>query len=105
GGLQVFAAVDPRLQDAAERAVANTLRGTCAPLEMSLVSVEPSTGQVKALVGGRDLNDSQVNLALSRFPPGSSFKGYTVAAALEQGLPASTAFYAPNGLVRPGCQR
>jgi penicillin-binding protein 1A len=105
GGLQVFAAVDPRLQDAAERAVANTLRGTSAPLEMSLVSVEPSTGQVKALVGGRDFNDSQVNLALSRFPPGSSFKGYTVAAALEQGLPASTAFYAPNGLVRPGCQR
>jgi penicillin-binding protein 1A len=96
--------MDPRLQDAAERAVANTLRGTGPPLEMSLVSVEPSTGLVKALVGGRDFNDSQVNLALSNFPPGSSFKGYTVAAALEQGLPANTGFYAPERLVRPGCQ-
>jgi penicillin-binding protein 1A len=104
GGLQVFAALDPRLQAAAENAVTNTLRGTAAPLEMSLVSVEPATGMVRALVGGRDFNDSQVNLALSRFPPGSSFKGFTVATALEQGLPASTAFYAPEALYRPGCR-
>jgi penicillin-binding protein 1A len=104
GGLEVYAAVDPRLQAAAEAAVSAGLGGTGPPLEMSLVSVEPATGLVKALVGGRDFNDSQVNLALSRFPPGSSFKAFTVATALEQGLPASTGFYAPENLVRPGCR-
>jgi penicillin-binding protein 1A len=104
GGLQVYASMDPRMQAAAENAVTNGLSGTAPPLEMSLVSVEPSTGLVKALVGGRDWNDSQVNLALSKFPPGSSFKGFTVATALEQGLPASTAFYAPEALYRPGCR-
>jgi membrane peptidoglycan carboxypeptidase len=104
GGLEVYASVDPRLQEAAEASVANTLRGTSPPLEMSLVSLEPATGLVRALVGGRDFNESQVNLALSRFPPGSSFKAYTVAAALEQGVQASSGFYAPDGLVRPGCR-
>jgi membrane peptidoglycan carboxypeptidase len=107
GGLQVYASLDPRLQAAAEASVATALAGTTPPLEMSLVSVEPATGMVKALVGGRDFNDpvaGEVNLALSKFPPGSSFKAFTVATALEQGLPASTAFYAPEALYRPGCR-
>ena len=70
GGLRVTTTIDPRLQAAAEAASQNTLRGTNTNLEMSIVSVEPLTGYVKALVGGRDFSapGGQVNLALGDCP-------------------------------------
>ena len=70
GGLRVTTTIDPRLQDAAEVSAAKTLGGTGANLEMSIVSVEPLTGYVKALVGGRDFSapGGQVNLALGDCP-------------------------------------
>ncbi len=69
GGLRIQTSLDPNLQTLAEGAVAGALKGTKAPREMSLVSVEPQTGFVKALVGGRDFGVSQVNLALGACPP------------------------------------
>ena len=99
GGLKVIIAIDQRLQGLAEAAVGNTLSGTSAPLEMSMVSVEPSTGQVKALVGGRDWNVSQVNLATGGslgMQPGSTFKAFTTAKALEEGYSAETQYFAPG---------
>ncbi len=70
GGLQVQTTIDPKLQAEAEKAAANTLEGTKAPLEMAVVSVEPLTGFVKAMVGGRDYyaEGGQVNLALGGCP-------------------------------------
>jgi penicillin-binding protein 1A len=106
GGLTVVAAIDPRLQAEADKAVSNTLSGTAPPLEMSLVSLEPSTGMVKALVGGRDWNVSQVNLALggsSGMQPGSSFKPFTAARALEEGYSPDTEYFAPGVYTVPGC--
>src|SRR5947209_3008051 len=69
GGLRIQTSLDPNLQTLAEGAVAGALKGTKPPREMSLVSVEPQTGFVKALVGGRDFGASQVNLALGACPP------------------------------------
>ncbi len=68
GGLEVRTTIDPRLQAAAEAAVTAGLDGTRPPLEMALVSVEPQSGFVKSMVGGRDFNaeDGQVNLALGK---------------------------------------
>jgi len=68
GGLKVQTTLDPKLQADAEKAVTDSLSGTLAPLEMALVSVEPETGFVKAMVGGRDFNapQGQVNLALGK---------------------------------------
>jgi penicillin-binding protein 1A len=106
GGLTIVAAIDPRLQGLAETAVGNTLSGTKAPLEMSLVSVEPATGMVKALVGGRDWNASQVNLALggsAGMQPGSSFKAFTMAKAFEEGYSPETEYNAPGILYLGGC--
>jgi penicillin-binding protein 1A len=106
GGLRITAAVDPRLQALAELSVGNTLSGTSSPLEMSLVSIEPSTGLVKALVGGRDWNASQVNLATggsAGMQPGSAFKAFTVAKAFEEGYTADTSYFAPAVLTVPGC--
>jgi penicillin-binding protein 1A len=73
---------------------------------MSLVTVEPSTGLVKALVGGRDWNASQVNLALggtTGMQPGSSIKAFTVAEALEEGYSPETIYNSPAVFTVPGC--
>jgi membrane peptidoglycan carboxypeptidase len=105
GGLRIETTIDPILQQLAEQAVSENLRGTAYPLEMSLVSIEPSSGYVKAFVGGRDFSVSQVNLGLGGsegMQAGSSFKTYTVAAALEQGFGPDTRY--PGGPWRmPGC--
>src|SRR3954447_179263 len=53
GGLDVTVTLDPRLQDLATQAVGSMLKGTNPDLEESLVSVEPLSGFVKAMVGGR----------------------------------------------------
>jgi penicillin-binding protein 1A len=68
GGLEIRTTLDPRLQDAAERATAEGLKGVDPAIEMALVSVEPQTGYVKALVGGRNFAapGGQVNLALGK---------------------------------------
>jgi penicillin-binding protein 1A len=70
GGLRIQTTLDPKLQDAAQDAVANALGGTAPPIDMALASVEPPTGYVKALVGGRDYYGPQgkVNLALGHCP-------------------------------------
>ena len=127
GGLRVETALDPRLQKLAEDTVAKALQGTSPPLEMSLVSVEPSTGYVKALVGGRDFTTSQVNLALGKCPeraddrpppgepvclagggsgrqPGSSFKPFTLARAFEEGIGPNRVYAGPSSYTVPGCR-
>lgn len=77
----------PDLQDAAERAVADGLRRLRGDdLQAALVAIDPETGNVLALVGGRDFRTSQFNRATrSRRQPGSAFKPFAYAAALEQG--------------------
>lgn len=67
-GLRIQTSLDPKLQKEAEKAVADALKGTAPPLDMAMVSVEPPTGFVKALVGGRDFSLSQTNLALGGCP-------------------------------------
>jgi penicillin-binding protein 1A len=54
GGLRIQTTLDPKVQTAADQAVQNALRGTAEPLEMSLAAVEPQTGFVAAIVGGRE---------------------------------------------------
>ncbi|MDP9386454.1 MAG: transglycosylase domain-containing protein [Actinomycetota bacterium] len=68
GGLQIRTTLDTRLQEAAERATAEGLNGVDPAIEMGLVAVEPQTGYVRALVGGRDFfaPEGQVNLALGK---------------------------------------
>ena len=71
GGLTVQTTLEPDIQEMAEKAVADQLKGTKDPLEMALASVEPPTGFVKAMVGGRDFTSgpyAQVNLALGGCP-------------------------------------
>jgi 1A family penicillin-binding protein len=77
----------PELQDAAERAIGDGLRRFGRPgLQAALVALDPKTGDILALVGGRDFRQSQYNRAVrSRRQPGSAFKPFLFAAALERG--------------------
>ena len=77
----------PELQGMAERAVADGLRRFGQPqLQAALVAIDPRTGDILALVGGRDFRQSQFNRAVrSRRQPGSAFKPLLYAAALEHG--------------------
>jgi penicillin-binding protein 1A len=106
GGLRVETTIDPTLQLQAQQAVARTLDGTAPPLEMSLVTVDPVTGHVKAMVGGRDFAQSQVNLALGGtlgVQPGSSFKAFVLASAFERGIEPDDRYPAPASITLPDC--
>ena len=60
--------------------------------DLALVSIEPETGRIKAMVGDRDEN-SQFNLVTQgRRQPGSSFKPFALIAALEQGIDPDTKY-------------
>lgn len=78
----------PELQDAAERAVEDGLRATGKPsLQAALVAIDPATGDILAMVGGRDYQTSAFNRASrSKRQPGSAFKPFVFAAALERGM-------------------
>jgi 1A family penicillin-binding protein len=83
----------PELQDAAEVAVRDGLRRLGAKgLQAALVAMDPNTGNLLAMVGGSDFATTTFNRAVrSRRQPGSAFKPFVYAAALERGLsPVST---------------
>jgi len=84
---QVHTAFVPALQDAAERAVADGLSRLRRPgLEAALVAIDPSTGDILAMVGGANYQRSTFNRAVrSKRQPGSAFKPLVYAAALSHG--------------------
>lgn len=74
------------------QAVRDTIPGVPDYIQGALVAMDPSTGYVKAMVGGRDFRDSEFNRAVqARRQPGSAFKPFVYAEAMEQGWsPGST---------------
>ncbi|PYR21580.1 MAG: hypothetical protein DMF95_09765 [Acidobacteria bacterium] len=84
---QVHTAFRPTVQDAAERAVAAGIDRLRRPgLEAALVAIDPGTGDILAMVGGSNYGRSTYNRAVrSRRQPGSAFKPFVYAAALQHG--------------------
>lgn len=83
GGMRVYTTLDMRMQGLAESAVFGTLTEPDDP-EGALVAIDPKTGYIKALVGGRDFSKNKFNLATQALrSPGSAFKVMGLAAALE----------------------
>jgi penicillin-binding protein 1A len=86
GGLRVKTTLDPRLQDAAQRAVDAWLPYRGGP-RASLVAIHNSDGEVRAMVGGDDYSTSPFNLATQgQRQPGSAFKPFVLATALSHGI-------------------
>ncbi len=99
-GLRVYSTFDPELQRQAEAAVSTRIaeiakaRRTAKDLQGAFVAMDPATGDVRALVGGRDFSASSFNRATqARRQAGSAFKPIIYAAALERG-------YSPGTLLR-----
>jgi 1A family penicillin-binding protein len=117
GGLRVFTTIDMPMQIAAEEAIATQIKAVEArrsawltrraaakkknaaagdpepadPLQAALIAIEPASGHVRAMVGGRSFESSSFNRAVQAHrQPGSAFKPFVYATALESGYsPAS----------------
>jgi penicillin-binding protein 2D len=108
GGYRVYTTLDPALQRAAARALREAITSAEAPprrrgkkaaaapaatgaLQGAVVMLSPLTGEVLALVGGKDFAASSFDRVIDgRRQPGSSFKPFVYATALLQGMAANT---------------
>src|SRR6202167_1247672 len=121
---RIYTTLDPDLQRAAAQAVEtgiklvddqvtkmrtkktkvgkNKFETTVAPgpqAQVALVAMDPRTGEIKALVGGRNYGTSQLNHALARRPTGSIFKPFVYAAAMNTAIDGSTTVITPASTV------
>ena len=117
----IYTTLDPDLQEAAEHAVSDGMelvdkqlhcgvaepkgskakrgRGCGVPPQVALIALDPHTGEIKALVGGRNYAASQLNHVLSMRQPGSAFKPFVYAAALETAVSGGANIFTPASTV------
>ena len=116
-GLRIYTSLDPELQRVASAAVNSTIHVVDEQVDklhardkklgkpyiypqVALVALDPRTGQVLALVGGRSYGNSQVNHAVAHRPTGSIFKPFVYATAFQTAaegtmLPGQTQLFSP----------
>ncbi|MGD1107638.1 MAG: transglycosylase domain-containing protein, partial [Terracidiphilus sp.] len=116
-GLRIYTSLDPDLQRLASQAVNSTIHEVDAQVDkihardkklgkpyvypqVALIALDPHTGQVLALVGGRSYGTSQVNHAVAHRPTGSIFKPFVYATAFQTAvegtmLPGQTKLFSP----------
>jgi len=126
-GLRIYTTLDPDLQRAAAEAVQVGIKvvdeqvqkmrtkkvkagkGKDAKTEtvvrpgpeaqVALVAIDPQTGEVLALVGGRNYGMSQLNHAIAKRPTGSIFKPFVYAAAVNSALNGSPSIFTPATMI------
>ncbi|NRQ49299.1 transglycosylase domain-containing protein [Aeromicrobium stalagmiti] len=114
GGLTIKSNIDLRAQAATDAAVESTVKATDTEAIAALASVEPGTGKVRALSQSRPMGrnkkkgESFINFVVPRrygdsggFPAGSTFKLFTVAAALKNGVDVGQTFNSPKSMTMP----
>jgi penicillin-binding protein 1B len=111
----VYTTLDPRLQRAAERAIADGMQLVDRQLaakrksslssapqsapQVALIVIDPRTGEVKALCGGRNYAVSQLDRVFAKRPPGSVFKPFVYTAALNTAIDGGSQVLTPASLV------
>jgi penicillin-binding protein 1B len=100
---RIYTTLDPNLQRAASEAVQIGIQGVdkllarryaawkkqgqpAAQVQVAVVVLDPHTGEIRALIGGRDYGESQLNHALAHRQPGSVFKPFVYAAAFDNAV-------------------
>jgi penicillin-binding protein 1B len=100
---RIYTTLDPELQRMASEALNTGVKNIDAQLakryarwkkegqpapqvQAAMIVLDPHTGEIKALIGGRDYGESQLNHILARRQPGSAFKPFVYAAAFESGV-------------------
>jgi len=104
GGLEITTTLDTEMQAAAEQAIHGRLNmvGPSA----SLVAIENKTGEVKAMVGGNNFDKRPFNLATNGHrQPGSSFKPFILAEALQRGYSPNQTFSSKKKIFNAGTKR
>ena len=92
GGIKIYTNLDMNAQSILENSIKNNLTGD-SELQVASVMMDPNTGKILALVGGKDYNKSQYNRAYqSARQVGSTMKPFLYYAALENGFTSSTTF-------------
>lgn len=90
GGYKIYTTLDKNMQNAAEDAVKSNYRSFAGrgitANDIALVSVEPSSGAIRAMVGGVDWEKNQLNMAVLPRQPGSAIKPLYYGAAMDQRL-------------------
>jgi penicillin-binding protein 1B len=122
---RIYTTLDPELQRAAAQAVEtgiklvddqvtkmrtrktkvgkNKFETTVTPgpqAQVALVAMDPHTGEIRALVGGRNYGTSQLNHALAKRPTGSIFKPFVYAAAMNTAIDGSAGVITPASVVQ-----
>jgi penicillin-binding protein 1A len=94
GGLKVYTTIDPRFQNAARSAIRGTLNLRSDPAA-ALVAINPGNGAIRAMTAVTPgSSGNQFNLvAQARRQPGSTFKVFVLAAAVELGMNPSSTYY------------
>ncbi len=92
-GLRIHSTIDYNMQKAAEEAVLNSIsaieKRVRPGVQAALIAIDPKTGHIKAMVGGTDFWETQFNRAtMALRQPGSAFKPFVFAAAIESGMSA-----------------
>ena len=108
----VYTTLDADLQQAANEAVRMGMqnvdqllkKGKKEPIpagqpQVALIALDPHTGEIKALVGGRDYAASQLNHVLAMRQPGSVFKPFVYAAALDTGIQGGQQIFTPASVL------
>ena len=110
---RVYTTLDMNLQRAAADAVRSGMelvdaqikkqrrfRGQKPPeAQVALIAIDPHTGEVKALVGGRNYGVSQLNHVLAKRQPGSIFKPFVYAAAMDTAVEGGSRILTPSSIV------
>ena len=118
GATDVYTSLDLRLQAAADNALRDGMRKVDLEIkkrhrahkgphpgieqqqaQAAIIVLDPRTGEIKALSGGRDYSTSQLNRALAKRPPGSVFKPFVYAAALSTAVESAPKVFTPSSTV------
>lgn len=122
-GLRIYTTIDPQLQSAAAEAIEIGMKEVDAIVEkqrtkrvrskgkttktvvegpkpqVALVAMDPKTGAILALVGGRNYGQSQLNHAVAKRPTGSIFKPFVFAAAINNAIEGAEPVFTPATMI------